>query len=115
MSIKKYAVTIVLALCSSVFMLSAHDGDDHKGTPTQGEIASMAADSFQMKTATGTVKVSINKDTVFEHEEKTVDKAHFTKGAKISVFGTKLPSGEIVAKQVVMGASTASKATEHKH
>jgi hypothetical protein len=116
MSIRKYAVTALLALAGSVSMLTAHDAAKHKGTPTQGQIASVAEDSFQVKTATGTVKVSFNKDTKFEHGDDVVDKTHFTKGAKISVFGTKLPSGEIVAKEILMGnPKTAPAKDEHKH
>ena len=116
MSIRKYAVTALLALTASVSMLTAHDAAEHKGTPTQGQIASVAADSFQVKTATGTVKVSFNQDTKLEHGDDVVDKAHFTTGAKISVFGTKLASGEIVAKEILMGTATAAPAKdEHKH
>jgi hypothetical protein len=115
MSIGKYVVTLLLALAVSVSMLSAHDAAEHKGAPTQGQIASVVADSFQLKTATGTVKVSFNKETKFEHGDEVVDKSHLTKGAKVSVFGTKLPSGEIVAKEVVMGATPAAKAAEHAH
>jgi hypothetical protein len=116
MSIRTYVVTALLALAGSVSILMAHDAAEHKGTPTQGQIASVAADSFQVKTATGTVKVSFNKETKFEHGDDVVDKTHFTKGAKISVFGTKLASGEIVAKEILMGASTPAPAKdEHKH
>ncbi len=104
MSIRKYAVTLLLALASSVLVLSAHEADKHAGKPTKGEIAAVATDSFQMKTSLGTVKVSFDKDTKFEHGDKVVDKSHLMKGEKITVFGTKLPSGEIVAKEVVLGA-----------
>ena len=33
-----------------------------------------------------------------------MNKSHLTKGEKITVFGTKLPSGEIVAREIVLGA-----------
>lgn len=115
MSIRKHAISLLFALAGSVFILSAHDASEHKGTPTKGQISSVAANGLELKTATGTVKVSFNKDTKFEHGDAVVDKSHFMKGAKISVFGTKLPSGEIVAKEVVMDGATASKAAEHSH
>lgn len=114
MSIRKFAVSALLALAGSVFVLSAHDAAEHKGTPTKGEIASVAADSFQLKTPTGSVRVSFNQETTFEHGDEAVDKSHLMKGAKISVFGTKLPSGEIVAKEVVMDGAIAGK-TGHSH
>lgn len=113
MSIRKHLTTMLLVL-GSAFVLSGHDADQHKGTPTEGEIASVAADSFQMTTARGTVKVSFNRETTFEHGDEAVDKSHLMKGEKISVFGTKLPSGEIVAKEVVMSA-TDEGAAEHHH
>jgi hypothetical protein len=103
MSIRKYAVTVLLALASSVLVLSAHEAGEHAGKPTKGEIAAVAADSFQLKTALGTVKVSFTAETKFEHGEQVVDKSHLMKGEKITVFGTKLPSGEIAAKEVVLG------------
>ena len=120
MSIRKYAVTVLLALATSLFVLSAHEAGEHAGTPTRGEIATVAEDSFQMKTAIGTVKVSFNQETKFEHGDEVVDKSHLMKGTKISVFGTKLPSGEIVAKEIVMGSMPmkhpAEKGgTEHPH
>jgi hypothetical protein len=104
MSIRKYAVTFLLVLTSSVLVLSAHEAEKHSGKPTMGEIAAVAADGLQMKTAMGTVKVSFNEETKFEHGDQVVDKSHLMKGEKITVFGTKLPSGEIVAKEVVLGA-----------
>jgi hypothetical protein len=115
MTIRKYVVTAFLALAGSTFVLSAHEADQHKGTPTQGEIATVATDSFQMKTAVGTVKVSFSKDTKIEHGDQVVDKSHLVKGMKLSVFGTKLPSGEIVAKEIVMPGASKGAATEHKH
>lgn len=104
MSIRKYAATLLLVLASSVLVLSAHEAEKHSGKPTKGEIAAVAAESFQMKTALGTVKVSFNEETKFEHGDQVVDKSHLVKGEKLTVFGTKLPSGEIVAKEVVLGA-----------
>jgi hypothetical protein len=114
MTIRKHAITMLLALAGSVFVLNAHDAAEHKGTPTKGEIASVTDNGFQMKTATGTIKVSFSKETKFEHGDQAVDKSHFMKGAKVNVFGTKLPSGEIVAKEIVMDGAAAGTA-EHKH
>lgn len=77
----------------------------------------MAGDSFVMKTAKGNMTVTMNKDTKIEHGNMAMDKTQLKKGEKVTVYGTKLPSGEFVAKEVMMGtAPAASKATpEHKH
>ena len=94
--------------------LSAHDA---QGPATKGQIVSVAGDSFVMKTDKGNITVTMNKDTKIEHGDKAVDKTHLMKGEKVTVYGTKLPSGEFVAKEVMMGAAPAAskEKTQHKH
>jgi hypothetical protein len=99
--------------------LFAHDAKLHKGKATEGEIVSVSPSTVVMKTATGNLNVSINKDTKYEMGSQAVDLNHFKKGDKISVIGTKLASGELVAKEVLMSAPPAKAAAkgkeEHKH
>jgi hypothetical protein len=85
----------------------AHDASKHKGKPIEGEVVSVAEDRFQLKTATGTVPVTFSSKTKFEYGKATVDKTHVTKGGRITVFGTKLPSGEVVAREVLIGGAEA--------
>ena len=87
-------------MAGSVF---AHDASKHKGKPIQGEVVSAAADKFEVKTTSGIVPVTFSSKTKFEHGNATVDKTHVVKGSHVSVFGTKLPSGEMVAREVVIG------------
>jgi hypothetical protein len=89
----------------------AHDAKLHKGKATTGEVVSVGDDRFEMKTSTGTTLVSFSAKTKFEHGNQTVDKTHVSKGARVSVIGTKLPSGELVAREVMLGVSDA--ATDH--
>lgn len=104
----------------------AHDPSKHKGKATSGEVVAVADDRFEMKTSTGTIVVSFSSKTMFEHGSQKVDKTHLSKGAKVSVIGTKLPSGELVAREVMLGMSGAAddhsatkhtdkEKTEHKH
>jgi hypothetical protein len=115
----------------------AHDASKHKGKPVHGEVATVTKDGIELKTTTGTLPVTFSSKTKFEHGNAVVDKTHVTKGAHIAVFfGTKLPTGEMVAREVLIGAgeqqqeatATAKKATatpskgkaapahgEHKH
>jgi hypothetical protein len=114
----------------------AHDASKHKGKPVHGKVASVTNDGIELKTTTGTVPVTFSSKTKFEHGNAVVDKTHVTKGTQIAVFGTKLPTGEMVAREVLIGAgeqqqeatATAKKATatpskgkaapahgEHKH
>jgi hypothetical protein len=100
MLIRKLVIFSILA-CA---VLSAHDAKLHKGKATEGEIVSIAASKMELKTATGSVIVTLSAKTKYEHGDQTVTKGHLKKGEKISVFGTKLPTGELVATEVVMGA-----------
>jgi hypothetical protein len=103
----------------------AHDPKLHKGKPVDGEVTSIKGDRFELKTANGTVPVTFSSKTKFEHGNATVDKTHLTTGQKVKVFGTKLPSGDLVAKEVLLGVSETTDqkkiekgkkpATEHKH
>jgi hypothetical protein len=119
MSFRKMFSTMFLASILGASLLSAHDADQHKGTPTEGQITSIAADRMVMKTAQGNLTVMLNKDTKFEHGDQAADRGHFKAGDKVSVFGTKLATGELVAKEVVMpmpGAKGAAKQEgDHKH
>ena len=83
----------------------AHDASKHKGKPVHGEVASVTKDGIELKTTTGTVPVTFSSKTKFEHGDAVVDKTHLTKGAHIAVFGTKLPTGEMVAREVLIGAA----------
>lgn len=114
----------------------AHDASKHKGKPIHGEVVSVTKDNIELKTTTGTVPVTFSSKTKFEHGNAVVDRTHVTKGAQVAVFGTKLPTGVMVAREVLIGggepqeapATTTKKATatpakgkaapahaEHKH
>ena len=115
MTIKpSFPAAVLLFGLISVGVLSAHD---EKGPATKGQIVSVAGETFVMKTNKGNMTVTMNKDTKIEHGDMAVDKTHLMKGENVTVYGTKLPSGEFVAKEVTMGAApAASKATtRHKH
>lgn len=87
----------------------AHDAKLHKGKATEGEVVSLAGDQLTLKTKSGTVKVRLNEKTKIEHDGQTVDRSHVQNGERVSVFGTKLASGELVATEIQMGAMDHSK------
>lgn len=119
MFIRKLQATLLLAGLMSVSLLSAHDEKLHTGNATQGEIVSIAGNNVVMKTATGDLKVTLNKDTRYEMGDQAVDVNHFRKGDKVSVIGTKLATGELVAKEMMMTMAPAKAAGktegDHKH
>lgn len=100
---KNWIVTFVVSATLAVGTLTAHDAKLHKGKATVGEIVSVADDKIELKTATGTVPVSLTSKTKIEHGKNKVDKTHLKVGEKISVIGTKLPSGDLVAKEIIIG------------
>jgi hypothetical protein len=115
-------VTAVLAIGLLVSgAVAAHDAKLHKGNMITGEITSVGAGGFELKTKTGAVKVTYSSKTKFEHGGQTVDKSHLSKGAHAGVIGTKLPTGELVAKEVLLGIEApkakgaSGKDSGHKH
>ncbi len=90
----------------------AHDAKLHKGKATEGEIVSVAAGKMELKTAAGPVTVTLSDKTKYEHGKQTVTKSHLKAGERVSVFGTKLPTGELVAREVLIG--TADSHADHK-
>lgn len=82
----------------------AHDASLHKGKPTNGEVVSISGDKLELKTATGPITVTLNEKTKYEHGNQTAAKSHLQKGERVTVFGTKLATGELVAKEVLIGA-----------
>ena len=89
--------------------IEAHDPAKHKGKGTAGEIVSVAGDRLELKNQAGVMKVTLTSETRIEHGEAAVDKSHLIKGSKVTVFGTKLPGGEVVAREVVITSLPVSK------
>ena len=103
---QQYLFSTILAIALLAPSLAgAHDASLHKGKATVGEVVSVAAGKMELKTAAGPVSVTLNEKTKYEHGDKTVDISHLQKGQKVSVFGTKLPTGELVAREILIGAA----------
>jgi Domain of unknown function (DUF5666) len=102
---------LILALLAAT-LASAHDASLHKGKPTEGEIVSMDGAKMQLKTAAGPVTVTLSDKTKYEHGNMTVTKSHLKTGERVAVFGTKLATGELVAREVLI--SPAASDSHHK-
>jgi hypothetical protein len=92
-----------LALLVSSTAAFAHDQRLHGPNALTGEIVSANADGLQLKSRTGTVNVKYSSKTKFEHDKKDVDKGHVKVGDRAGVIGSKLPTGEWMANQVLLG------------
>ena len=121
---KRRLLASVVALVAIAVVLSAHDPSKHKGKPVEGQVTAVGSDRFEMKTATGAVTVTFSAKTKFEHGKEAVTKDHVKTGERVAVFGTKLPSGEIAAREVLLGTGDSSSAVKgqakkssgaHKH
>jgi hypothetical protein len=103
-ALARHAATITLL---TVLVLTlparAHDRSLHKGKPVEGEAATIAADQLTLKTATATIVVVFDEQTHFERGDKPATKADLARGIHLTVFGTKLATGELVAREVLIG------------
>jgi hypothetical protein len=115
----KTQITLALAatLLLGCIQLIAHDDKIHKATI--GEVAASTADGLDLKTPTGIVKVKYSSKTTFELNKKPAEKAAVKLGDRVGVIGSKLPTGEIMANEVILGvpapAAPAPKKEDHKH
>jgi hypothetical protein len=103
----------VVALLTTFTLANAHDERLHGKNALTGEIVSSTTDSFQLKTKTETVTVKYSSRTKFELNKKEVDKSQVRIGDRVGVIGPKLPTGELMASQVILGLP-APKAAEAK-
>lgn len=99
--------------------LGAHDDRLHGPNAVTGQIVAVSAEGLSLKTKTDTVKVKYSSKTKFELGTKAVDKSHVKQGDRAGVVGSKLPSGEWMANEVILGLpapkAEAKKPGEHKH
>lgn len=111
---------VTVAAAGLVF---AHEARLHGANAFIGEATAVTDKGLQLKTKTGTVKVNYSSKTKFERNEKPAAKAEIKVGDKVGVAGSKLPNGEVMANEVLIGyvdppapAAAAKKpAAEHKH
>ena len=108
-----FSVLIIALL--AVSLASAHDISLHKGKATEGEIVSIATGKMELKTAAGPVTVTLNDKTKYEHGTQTVTKSHLKTGEKVAVFGTKLPTGELVAREVLINPAASDSHHDESH
>ncbi len=98
---------VVLPMFLLPFVVNAHDASKHKGKPTTGEIVSIAADKIELKTGSGTQTVTTTDKTIYEHGDRKAARGELKKGDHVTVFGTKLATGELVAREIIAGAGKA--------
>ena len=99
---KKTSVMLLFLALLMPAAVRAHDPSKHKGKGIQGEIVSITNDRIQVKTSTGTLMVSTDDKTKFERGNHQVTKADLKKGDQVTIFGTKLSTDELVAREILL-------------
>ena len=111
--------TLILTGIFGAAVIMAHDPSQHKGTPTKGEVLSIAGNRIELKTEKGVKTVALDEKVAYERGKAKASLSDFKKGDRVAIFGTTLASGEIVAKEVFLdaGATTAGPKHDqaHKH
>lgn len=100
-------------------LLLSHEARLHGANAFIGEATAVSDAGLQLKTKTGAVKVNYSSKTKFSRNEKPAAKSDLKVGDKVGVAGSKLPNGEVMAHEVLIGyvdpPATAKKAASHKH
>lgn len=93
---------LVFGLIATVAAARAHDASLHRGKPTDGVVAALDGDHLTLDRAGGHLDVVLQADTKIEDGDDAVGRDRLSKGAAISVFGTKLATGELVAREILL-------------
>lgn len=108
------ALALLAVFCTALW---SHDDKIHKATI--GEVSAVAASGFDLKTKAGVVKVKFSSRTRFDRDKKPVDRSNVRNGEAAGVIGNKLPTGELMAIEVLLGSDARKELAEqegrHKH
>jgi len=91
-----FAAVSLLIVSSSAL---AHDSNHH-GRPVAGKIASVNDQGFVLSTDDGPVQITVTGTTSYGKGEAKAERTDLRVGEEVLVYGTKLESGELVAKDV---------------
>ena len=91
-----------VALVATASIAAAHEQSLHKGRATEGTVASVSANGLVLETTSGNQSVTFTDTTKVERGEKTLTKEEIRKGYHVAVFGTKLETGDLVAKEIII-------------
>ena len=86
-------------------LAAAHEKSLHKGRAAEGEVVSASKDGFVMQTAKGKVRVTLSDSTTVERGDEKVLRDAIHAGDHVNVFGTTLATGELAAREIVIGGA----------
>lgn len=111
----KVLCTLVFASALTASAAYAHDASLHKGKPTVGKVVALSQNGVSLKTAKGDTMVTFQDNTKFERGNAQASSEDIQTGDQLTVFGTKLPNGELVAREVLLPAQTAKEDASSAH
>jgi hypothetical protein len=80
----------------------------HVGKPTHGTVDAVTSDHFTLHTDRGAIAVTLTEHTTVEEGDQVVGRETLHLGIAVSVFGTMLPGGELVATAIHIEGSAAT-------
>ena|SRR5262245_26405269 len=101
-TLTRLTVLSFVGLLGAASVASAQDANLHKGKPTVGKVTSLADNSINLQTDEGQVTVTLQDKTTFERGDEPAAPQEIRQGDRLTVFGTKLPTGELVAQEVLL-------------
>jgi hypothetical protein len=102
---RRAATMVVLVLLLRSPAAEAHEQSLHEGKPVEGEVAALGADRLTLKTAMATLTVVLDEKTRFQRDHTPAAKADLAQGDHLTIFGTKLATGELVAREVLIAGA----------
>jgi hypothetical protein len=81
---------------------TGHDPRQHQGRPLDGSVESGGADHLTLHTARGTIGVVLSDETTVEQGAAPIPRDAIRAGDRVTVFGPKLSTGEIAARDVIV-------------
>jgi hypothetical protein len=98
-----------IVLSANPIYVFAHGSEKHNGKPMEGTIVSIDRDTLVLKGLDSSLEVVVSSKTLLENHgdnSKTNKKVVLKAGQLVQVFGTKLPGGKMVAKEIIVKTST---------
>jgi len=100
--VRTILVGIVALLVAAGSIATAHEQSLHKGRATGGTVVSVLERGLVLETSTGKVSVTLSETTKIERGDRPIAREEIKKGDHVEVFGTKLETGELVAKEIIV-------------
>lgn len=98
----RFVATMLLGLAVAA---GAHEGSAHKEKPVEGEVKAVAGDRITLQSGSSTLTVVLDDSTKLERGDKPATKADLKPGEHLSVFGTRLGTGELAASEIMIGGA----------